>query len=189
MTRFGNCVMESPFILKKRGKFWHFRLANEKTFHSTGQTIKALAIDFVQQRLRRPSTTRLTLRQYIEPYFVWDKCPYVRRLLNEGKSITQRYMENRRMLITKHILPDSIADIIIADFRRADLLDFRDRLLNKHRQSTVNNVMGILKIVFRESYFREDLDRNSTEGIGVINYQGRPPARLRIDINFEIIYI
>ncbi|UCF97016.1 MAG: site-specific integrase [Spirochaetaceae bacterium] len=157
--------------MKKRGKYWHYRLANEKTFHTTGKTTKPRAIEFVQERIGRAPSSPLTLKQYIEPYFIWDQCPHVRRLLNEGKSITRRYVAIRRMLIKKHILTDSIADRLVADIRRADLLDFRDRLLRKAGQSTVNTVMGILKIVFREGYFREDLDQNPTEGIGVIKYQ------------------
>jgi hypothetical protein len=43
-----NCAMKSPFLLKKRGKYWHYRLANEKTFHTTGKTTKPRAIEFVQ---------------------------------------------------------------------------------------------------------------------------------------------
>lgn len=172
--------MKSPFLLKKRGKYWHFRLANEKTFHTTGKSTKAQAIDFVQHRLRRASTTPLTLHNYIQPYFIWDKCPHVRRLLNEGKSITRRYVKNRRMS-TKHILSDPLADMLIADIKRADLLDLRDRLLRKAGQSTVNNIMGILKIVFREGYFREELDRNPTEGIGVIMYQKKEAGIFTLD--------
>jgi integrase len=85
------------------------------------------------------------------------------------------------MLITKHILSDPLADLLIANIRRADLLDLRDRLLRKAGQSTVNNVMGILKIVFREGYFREELDRNPTEGIGVIKYQKREAGIFTLD--------
>jgi hypothetical protein len=125
LTNFGkmghNCAVRTPFLSKKRGKYWHFRLANEKTFHTTGKTTKPRAIEFVHERTGRASISPLTFRQDIEPYFVLDQCPHVRRLLNEGKSVTRRYVENRRMLIEKHILPDPIADRLIADIRQADL--------------------------------------------------------------------
>lgn len=35
--------MKRPFLLKKRGKNWYYRLANEQTFHSTGQKSRPAA--------------------------------------------------------------------------------------------------------------------------------------------------
>lgn len=60
-------------------------------------------------------------------------------------------------------------------------MDLRDRLLHRTGQSTVNNVMGILKIVFREGFFREELDRNPTEGIGAIKYQKKEAGIFTLD--------
>ena len=69
----------------------------------------------------------------------------------------------------KYIFEDKIAKILIRDLKRADILDFRSRLLeNGVGIRTVNITISILKIVCKEAYFREEIDRNPTEGIGLI---------------------
>ena len=88
---------------------------------------------------------------------------------------------HRRMLIDKHILPDRVTDYVISVTKLTDLLDFRSRLLCKCSPSTVNSVMGVLKIVFMEGYFREELDRNPTEGIGAIKYTKQESGIFTLD--------
>ena len=58
--------MQRPYLLKKRAQIWYYRLANENTFHSTGQTSKTAAINFAQQRLDRRAhrVTAPRLREY-----------------------------------------------------------------------------------------------------------------------------
>ena len=68
---------------------------------------------------------------------------------------------------------DRIADMTISDIRRADILDFRERLRKKAGPRTVNSVMTVLKTIFREGYFREELTRDPSIGIGAIRYEMR----------------
>ena len=48
--------MKRPFLLKKRGKYWYYRLSNEATFHSTGQTSRnkaeTIIIDLVNNSMK-----------------------------------------------------------------------------------------------------------------------------------------
>ena len=93
------------FILFKRkakkGYVWYYRLAGEKTGHTTGESVKWKAIEYIESvifpEIERPG--RITLGEYLEPYFVWDKCPHVRRLRTEGKSISQQYAHAQRRRI------------------------------------------------------------------------------------------
>jgi len=39
--------MKRPYLLKKRGKYWYYRLSDDITFHSTGETAKARAEEYV----------------------------------------------------------------------------------------------------------------------------------------------
>jgi hypothetical protein len=41
------CHMKRPFVLKRRGKYWYYRLANQKTYHSPGQTLRSYAEDWI----------------------------------------------------------------------------------------------------------------------------------------------
>ena len=51
--------MKRPYLLHKRGKVWHYRLADERTFHTTGQTRRGDAEAFVLRILRQRRSVRL----------------------------------------------------------------------------------------------------------------------------------
>ena len=162
---------------KKKGYVWYYRLAGEKTGHTTGESVKWKAIEYIESvifpEIERPG--RITLGEYLEPYFVWDKCPHVRRLRTEGKSISQQYAHAQRRRIEMYLLGDPICDIPIGDLKRADVLDYRERLFdpdskNKIGPRTANCTMGALKTILREACYREEIDRDPTVGIGQIKY-------------------
>ena len=170
-----------PYVLHKRplarGHVWYYKLPGEKTAHSTGKSSKREAIDFVETQVLPRTTGQLTLGEYLAPYFVWDKCPHARRLRTEGKSISPRYAGDQRSRIVRFVLPDPICDIPLASLKRADILDFRDRLIlveldgQRIGMRTANCTIGALKTALREAYFREEIDRDPTVGIGEIKYK------------------
>jgi len=180
--------MKRPYLLKKRGKYWYYRLAEEETFHSTGKTAKNGAELFVIELIKQNKTDtrhadRLTLREYADRYFIWETCPHVGRLVSERKSITKRHVKEQRALLERNVFTDAIADVKISKLRRADILDFRTRLLKRtdDKIRTVNKTVGVLKTIFKEGIFREDLDRNPVVGIGDINYQQRETGIFTIE--------
>lgn len=75
------------------------------------------------------------------------------------------------------MLPDPLAARLLGEIRRADLVDFRSRLLKRlgGKQNTANKCMGVLKVIFREAVYREDLHTDPTAGLGNIRYQERQP--------------
>jgi integrase len=177
-----NSQFRKKYILfkraRKKGHIWYYRLAGEKTGYSTGESVKWKAIEHVEAEilpeLERPG--RISLGQYLEPYFVWDLCPHIRRLRTEGKSISPQYAHAQRRRIEMYLQGDPICDISIGDLKRADILDYRDRLHTPREgkrigDRTANCTMGALKTALREAYFREEIDRDPTVGIGEIKYE------------------
>jgi integrase len=163
---------------KKKGYLWYYRLAGSPTGHSTGESVKWKAIEYVEAEIlpdiERPG--RVTLGEYLGPFFVWDNCPHVRRLRTEGKSISPRYAKDQRRRIEMYVLCDPICDIPIGDLRRADILDYRERLWGPREgmrvgPRTANCTMGALKTIIREAFYREDIDRDPTVGVGQIKYK------------------
>ena len=170
----------APYILLKRamkkGYVWYFRLAGEKTAHSTGKSKKGEAIEYVETRILPRAEGLITLGEYLAPYFVWGNCPHVRRLRIEGKSISPQYANAQRRRIEMYLLGDPVCDIPISDLKRADILDYRERLFDPESEKqigarTANCTMGALKTVLREAYYREDIGRDPTVGIGQIKYR------------------
>ena len=101
--------MKRPFLLWKRGRTWYYTLPKGKHYLSTGQNTRSVAEQFVIELIHqeRGSVPRYySFRRYAEPFFVWDRCPHVRRLREEGKSITRRHAKIQRIRLEKHVLPD-----------------------------------------------------------------------------------
>ena len=99
--------MKRPYLLWKRGQLWYYRLAGGKTFHTTGQTARGKAEAYVVELLRsvegHSRQRHLSFRLYTEPFFVWDRCPHIRRLQEEGKGITRRHARIQRQRLENHI--------------------------------------------------------------------------------------
>jgi integrase len=167
--------MKRPFLLFKRGEYWYYRLAEGKTFHTTGQKSRSKAEAYVIELLRNAEKQgrqrHLSFRLYATPFFIWGRCPHVRRLREEGKSVTRRHARIQRQQLEKHILSDPFASKRLSEITRADVLDLRSRLLSKNAPATVNKALGLVKVIFREALYREEINRDPTAGVGRIKYR------------------
>jgi hypothetical protein len=135
---------------------------------ATGATTKREAREFIKtfmDSLDR-GDTQLTLREYAEPFYIWDRCPRISRILKEGKTIGKKHAAQCRSSLVKKVFTDPIADMPMAEIKRAHLLDFRDRLIRRGDSiGSANNTINALKGLFTEAYFRcmtsNNLDRIS----------------------------
>ena len=167
-----------PFSLVKRpgSPFWYYKLGTWKSYKSTGKKLKSEAIEIAMAALEQTEAdpSGPTLRKYAEPFFVWGRCPHVRRLVDEGKSISRYHAKNMRSILKNHLFPDPICKLKISEIKRADILDYRERLIgSKGYTRTVQNAASALKTILKEAYFREDIDRDPTQGIGVTSYKAK----------------
>jgi integrase len=113
-----------------------------------------------------------TLRKYAAPFFIWDRCPHVRRLVDEGKCLSRYHAKNMRSILKNHLFPDPICKLKGSAIKRADILDYRERLIgSKGSTRTAQNAVSALRTILKEAYFREDIDRDPTQGIGVTTYR------------------
>jgi integrase len=103
----------------------------------------------------------------------------VNRLRQEGKSIGDTHIEKCRSWLTRYILEDrALVRKPIGSITRADLLDYRNRLIEKlgDKKNTINKVMATLKVIFKEAYFRQDISFDPTQGIGNIKEERKEPG-------------
>jgi len=174
--------MKRPYLLWKRGRTWYYKLPEGKHYLSTGQNTRSAAEQFVIELIHqeRGSVPRYySFRRYAEPFFVWDHCPHIRRLREEGKSITRRHAKIQRIRLEKHILPDPFSSKQLSKITRADVLELRARLLEKSAPATVNKALGVVKVVFREALYREEINRDPTTGVGRVKYHKEERGVLR----------
>jgi len=163
--------MKRPYLLWKRGRVWYYKLPDIKHYLSTGQTTRRAAENYVVDIINKERASvpcYYNFRKYASPFFDWDYCPHIRRLREEGKSITKRHAKIQRQRLQKHVLSDFFADKRLSEITRADVLDLRSRLLAKNAPATVNKALGIIKVIFREALYREEINRDPTAGVGRI---------------------
>lgn len=178
--------MARPFQIwkrKDRGGQFFFRLRGEPAWRATGKTSRADALEAIlgaikeaeelkkAEPLKRPGGP--SLGEYLQPFFVWERCPHVARLRGEGKRISKQHAKHQRSLIDRYILTDPLADKPVKAIRRGDVLDFRQRLIALAGPRTVNSAMTVLKSCIKEGIFREDLEKDPTIGVGNIRYEKR----------------
>ena len=176
----------APFTIIKRSHspFYYYKLSSWRNYRSTGTADQDEAFRIAQQAyvdtLSGPAGP--TLNQYAANYFVWGKCPHVRRLVSEGKSITRYHVKDTRRIVENHIFTDPIAEMVLPEIKRAHVLDFRERLIEAYGFTrTVQKTMSALKTILREAYFREEIDRDPTIGIGTTKYDSDEVGAFTVD--------
>ena len=166
--------MAKPYGLWKRGKVYYYRIGTGK-WKSTSCTRQDKAHEYALERLeeekhhKEEEAKTIILRDYLDPFYIEDRCPHVARLRAEKHPISSHHIKLQRTNITKYIFEDEIADRNLRELRRADIIDFRQRLLNQgFSDSKVNKVIKTLKTCIKEGIYREELDRDPTLGVGNI---------------------
>ena len=59
----------------------------------------------------------------------------------------------------------------LSEITRADVLDLRSRLLAKNAPATANKALGVVKVIFREALYREEIPRDAAAGVGKVKYR------------------
>ena len=81
------------------------------------------------------------------------------------------HLKNQRIWLEKYILTDLIADKILAEIRQGDVVDFIHRLNGNIGDNTLNKVIETLKVIIKEAYNRDDIDKDPMKGIGSRHYR------------------
>ena len=163
--------MKRLYLLWKLGQVWYYKLPDIKHYLSTGKTTRRAAENYVVDVLNRKSASvpcYYNFRKYAQPFFIQDRFPHIRRLREEGKSVTRRHAKIQHLRVQKHILSDPYSAKRLSDILREDVLDLRSRLLGKYSPARVNKIIGIMKVIFRKALHTEEINRDPAVGAGRI---------------------
>ncbi len=176
-----------------RGGVYYWSTPEDSEWKSTGETSRDAAIKVavgqlgtraqvgilkelspaekarVARELLRP-TERVTLREFLEPYFT-DRCPHC-----QHRKVGAGHRQQSRGLLDRHVLTDPVADLPVGMITRGDLLDLRQRLINGKGPGTANKVLTALHTCLREGLFREELSRDLAAGVGKVAVEREEPG-------------
>ena len=103
----------SSVIKRPRTKYWYYKLGGWTQYKSSVKTTKADAITVALETLDSPPEAPggPTVRKYVEPFFVRETCPHVKRLVSEGKSIIHYHVRDTHSIMENHLLTDPIVKV------------------------------------------------------------------------------
>lgn len=141
--------MISPFLLSKRGRAWYYRLAGEKTFHSTGQTDRGRAITFAMGKVaERESAAIVTLNAFAKDFFKWGICTWIAKQHAKGRPFSQAVARSVRALLDNHILP-KFGPLPLTAISKAAVEDWLVTL--PLANATRNHILYTLRTILREA--------------------------------------
>ena len=157
--------MKQPFTLHKRGRYWYYKLAHEKTPHSTGKTTKAEANKVAVAVLNGDthSTSKdITLAEFTKTFFVPGECKWLHRKQRKGKNITKQTAQMRRGHLVNHILP-AFGERAVASVTTTEFDDWLIGLKRSNR--TKNHIIQTARILWDEAVKSKIVDENPIEAI------------------------
>lgn len=179
----------------KNGKFIYYvqfydEYGNRLTARSTGQTSKAAAENWAYEQLHRGVITtekNITFEKFADPWWIWDKCPYIRGEIARGSSLSRAYCDQMRRILEVHILPY---------FRKRKLQKISYRMINtwfmnlKEKQGrngstlshiTCNHALTCLNVMLKEAVRQEYIHDNPASKIKRLKEDPKEKGILTID--------
>lgn len=115
--QFQGVFMKREFVIYKRKrskrKYWYFYFYDEygnRHYRSTGETVEAKAIAYVNEKYRNGTLFEKTyvntkFKEFSKPFWIPETCPIVKSKIKRGGTITKGYCKQCRQLIENHLIP------------------------------------------------------------------------------------
>ena len=163
---------------KQTGVFY-YRLPGG-AWRSTGCKSRPAAHNFAMEKYKADEVAaakkrprRGTVKDLLQPYYLWDEDPRIGARRLEGKQIARQHAEHSRRLLELHVWGDPIAELLVRGLTVGAVEDFRARLAAKVGPRTVNGVLTALGAVFAYLHRRGELPANPFAAVGKLSYQKR----------------
>jgi integrase len=181
------CPVKKPYRLKKRGRYWQYKLPEETAFHSTGievlpskdggraraesAVVAALASREVPAPPPAQAAPRIpSLREYTEDFFVWNRCGWLRWRIEGGHHIDRQYADSLRRYLVKWILPMWGDYRLDAIFKR----DVKAWILTVPLGGRTRNfILGVFRRVMAQAEEDQLIPRSPLHGVGRLAPAGR----------------
>ncbi len=163
--------MKNPYLLRKRNGVYQYKLAQEKTYHSTHQRNQKKAIEFVISKMTgkvpEKSLEGVTLGAFSKDFFLHDKCRYIAKKTSKGKEITKEMAQMRRGHLMNHILP-AFGQRILDTIAKSEVDEWLVRY-QKVSNRTKNLIIDTIRIIWDEAVDRGVVNENPMRTIEKFN--------------------
>jgi len=165
--------MRQQYTLYKRftdnKKFsWYFCYYNadgKRVYKATGKVKKGEARQVAEDFINSLSSQSTTLKKYTENFFVWEKCPWIKRQHAKGRSFSESTARSRRSHLYNYIIPkfgnrklESLNRVEIENWlinleahTKKDEEQKKDQVRKKLSNQTKNHILYTFRIILREA--------------------------------------
>lgn len=106
-----------------------------------------------------------TFQDYTNSWFIWNKCPYIKKLLTKGKPFSRSHADGRRGILNNHLLP-YFGELELKETKGSDIENFMENMGNKgFSSSTINSAFHTLSSILTEAYRQEIISTNPIDRI------------------------
>ena len=159
--------MKLPYFrLTRIGSFFYFRLPEDKAWRPTFQISKGKAEGYIVRLLKRQLThqsSKLTVGEYADRFFVWNRCPYVKRLYAEGGTVSQKDVRAFRDVVESDLIGTEFAEKLLINVDKATLKKQLEQARHSGRDDGLYR--KVLCIILHEAYLRVEIRHDPTDGI------------------------
>jgi integrase len=141
--------MRSPYLLRKRGRAWYYRLAGQKTYHSTGLTDRGKAVAFAMSKVAEGEQAAIiTLDAFAKDFFRWGFCTWIAKQHAKGRPFSRAVADDTRAIVDNHILP-RFGALPLAEITKAAVENWLVTL--PLANATRNHLLYTLRMILREA--------------------------------------
>ncbi|WP_321992638.1 tyrosine-type recombinase/integrase [Marispirochaeta aestuarii] len=160
--------LEKKNCQAKKNAIYFFRpsIKGSRHWRSTKCTNLSLAIKFVENFIDSfldKQSGDITLKEYTKSLWDWEKCDYIKRTNRRRKDpLNRTYCDTNRRLLKEHIWK-VLGNLKLREITTKDLQRFQDYLIAHEKSfsnTTINKIMSILHVIYKEAYRLDDVDKN-----------------------------
>lgn len=154
-------------VISSRPTYWYYKLAPWDSYRSTGirkrysragkilnqRDAEEYAREQWQAHLARQETKprARTLREMLEPYFLYYRCPHIARIRADRKQYSRRYAHEQRRRLEMYVFNDPLADKVATEITPGDLEDWKQRRLAAGvGVRTINMALNAISTAYHE---------------------------------------
>jgi integrase len=170
-------IYKRPTIKKNKHIYYvqfYDEEGNRLPGRSSGQTSRAAAETWAHEQLKRGIITPkkdITFGKYAEPWWDYDRCPYIQGKLARGFVLSRTHASDMRNILTKHVLPyfeNKKLQKINAPMIEKWMLELRKKVGktgNVLSHTTVNRCLTCLKVMLKEAVRLEYIHKNPADAV------------------------
>lgn len=139
---------------------------------STGHTVKSRSRDYVLTLVKQnkliPKAYKhhITFKKFVEPFWVWDECPYVTNIIKRGGEYSRTFCESNKKSMDKHITSyfgnKRVAKITVSDINTW-LVNLPESA--GVSRATANKMLGLIRIILAEAVKQNVMPNNPADGV------------------------